>query len=160
MNKSVLFTVARWVTAVLAVVLLVTMLASDPLSDTPPETVEQAVTAVLELSQMQKADNQMIRRLYGLNPADFEACVLYYPLTNMEAEELLLVKLKDTAQADAVRDAVETRLQTQKDSFDGYGISQFDLLTNHAVCRVSGNYVLFVVNEASDAALQAFLNAL
>lgn len=160
MNKSVLFTVARWVTAVLAVVLLVTMLASDPLSDTPPETVEQAVTAVLELSQMQKADNQMIRRLYGLNPADFEACVLYYPLTNMEAEEMLLVKLKDTAQADAVRDAVETRLQTQKDSFDGYGISQFDLLTNHAVCRVSGNYVLFVVNEASDAALQAFLNAL
>lgn len=160
MNKSLLFCVARWAAAALAVVLLVTMLSFDPLSDTPPEEMEQAVTSVLELSMMQKADNQMIRRLYGLNPADYEACVLYYPLTNMEAEELLLVKLKDAAQGEAVREAVETRLQTQKDSFEGYGISQFDLLTNHSVCRVSGNYVLFVVNEASDAALQAFLGAL
>ena len=112
------------------------------------------------MTNMLKADNQMIKRLYGLDPAAFESCVLYYPTTNMMAEELLIIKLSDTAQAEAVAAAIESRLETQKASFDGYGIEQYDMLTNNAVVEVRGNFVLFVVNAASAQARQAFLDAL
>lgn len=151
---------ARWSVVVLAVVFLLALFGGNSLSDADPTAVEAAVTAQLDLSNLQKADNQMVKRLYGLDPGAYESCVLYYPTTNMQAEELLIVKLTEPAQADALKAAITARLETQKTSFDGYGIEQYDLLTTHAVVEVRGNYVLFVVHAACDQARQAFLDAL
>lgn len=158
--NPVIYEVVRWTAAVLAVVFLFLLFGNNPGSDADPAAVEAAVTAQIEMTNMLKADNQMIKRLYGLDPGSFAGCVLYYPTTNMQAEELLIVKLSDTAQAQAVEAAIEARLATQKASFDGYGIEQYDMLTNNAVVEVRGNYVLFVVNAASAQAREAFLGAL
>ncbi|MBR0537021.1 MAG: DUF4358 domain-containing protein, partial [Clostridia bacterium] len=54
----------------------------------------------------------------------------------------------------------EARVETQKKGFEGYGISQYDLLTNHCVIETAGNYMLFVVNQNADVAKAAFLAAL
>lgn len=158
--KTTILEIARWVCVAAAVVMIVLSLSQGSISNAAPEDVEAAVTAELNMDTMQKADNQMIKRLYGLNPSDFESCVLYYPTSNMGAEELLICKLKDTAQQEAVRSAVSARLETQKASFDGYGIEQYDMLTNNAVIEVQGNYILFVVNPDAAAAKKAFLAAL
>ena len=55
---------------------------------------------------------------------------------------------------------MEARLQTQKNTFDGYGVDQMDLLTNYCVVDVRGNYALFVVSKTSEAAQSAFRDAL
>ena len=60
----------------------------------------------------------------------------------------------------SVSDAIEARLQTQKNTFEGYGVEQYDLLTNHAVVEVRGNYILFVVSPNAEAARKAFRGAL
>ena len=158
--KILLLEAARWAVALVIILSLVVMFRADPISDADPAAVREAVTAYLEPETVLEADNQMIRRLYGLDPAAYDACVLYYPATNMGAEELLLVKLADTAQAEPVRTAIEKRLQTQKNTFDGYGIEQYDLLSSHAVVEVRGNWVLFAVDADSDDLRQAFLAAL
>lgn len=158
--KILLLEATRWAVALAAVLSLVLMFRADPISDADPAAVRAAVAEHLEPETVLEADNQMIRRLYGLDPAAFEACILYYPATNMGAEELLLVKLADTAQAESVRAAIDKRLQTQKNTFDGYGIEQYDLLSNHAVIEVRGNWVLFAVDADSDDLRQAFLAAL
>lgn len=158
--KKIIFEIARWAVVLAAVISLSSMFGGDPISDADPAAVQEAVVAQLDMSQVLEGDNQMIKRLYGLDPAAYEACVLYYPGTNMVAEELLIVKLADIAQQDAVRAAVEARLETQKTTFDGYGVEQYDMLTNHMVLEVRGNWVLFAVNANSQAALEAFLAAL
>ena len=155
-----IFEIARWAAVVAAVVSLVLMFGGDPISDADPAAVQEAVTARLDMTQVLEGDNQMIKRLYGLDPAAYEACVLYYPGTNMVAEELLIVKLTDTAQQEEVSAAIAARLETQKTTFDGYGVEQYDMLTNHAVVEVRGNLVFFAVNANAGAALQAFLDAL
>lgn len=159
-QKQILLELLRWAVVALAVVLLLVSFRQAPLSDAAPEQVMEAVTATLDMSNLQPGDNQMVKRLYGLNPAEFESCLLYYPMTNMEAEELLVVKLADPAQAETVQSALRARLETQKNSFDGYGLEQYDLLTNHCVIEVRGNYILFVVHRNCDAARRAFLGAL
>ena len=158
--KTTLLEAGRWVALALVLVLLISMGAKDKTSSAAPEDVAKAVTEVLDMTNLQEGDNQMIKRLYGLQPADFEGCLLYYPLTNMDAEELLVVKLKSTDQQQAVREAIEKRLETQKNSFDGYGVGQYDLLTNHCQVEVRGNYILFVVSPDDVKARQAFLDAL
>ena len=160
MNKPILLKLARWLVVLLAVAFLWLKFASDPVSTQPFETVKNAVTSFMNLRAMQEGDNQMVRRFYGLDPAQFEDCALYYPLTNMEAEELFLVKLKDTAQADDVRAAVEKRLEAQKAVFDGYGVEQYNILCNFSRIEVRGNYILFVVGAQADTAVSAFRSAL
>lgn len=158
--KTTLLEAGRWIALALALVLLISMGTKDKTSSADPEDVVEAVSEAMDMTNLQPGDNQMIKRLYGLQPADYEDCALYYPLTNMDAEELLVVKLKSTDQQQAVRDAIEKRLETQKNSFDGYGVGQFDLLTNHCQVEVRGNYVLFVVSPDDVKAKQAFLDAL
>ena len=159
-QKTILLELLRWLCAGLAVVFLVVSFRQEPVSSAAFEDVASAVTASVDLSALQEGSVQMVKRLYGLNPSDFDGCLLYYPQTNMEAEELLLLKLRDTSQQEAVRAAVEARLETQKTSFDGYGLEQYDLLTNHSILDIRGNYVLFIVHKDAAAVQQAFRGAL
>lgn len=123
------------------------------------DAVSSAVLQSIDLTDMQEADAQMVRRLYGFAPSEMDGCLLYYPATNMGARELLLVKLSDLSQQTSVSDAIQARRQTQMKSFEGYGVEQYDLLTN-SVVEIQGNYILFVVHENAAAAAQAFLKAL
>lgn len=158
--KTILLEAGRWAVALAAVLSLCFLFRADPISTADPAAVREAVTARMDLTNVVEADNQMIRRLYGLDVSAYESCVLYYPATNMGAQELLIVKLAESAQAETLEQAIQSRLETQKNTFDGYGVEQYDLLTNHSVIEIRGNYVLFVVDADSDDVRAAFLDAL
>ena len=154
------YEIARWAMVLIALIYLIGMFGGNTASSANAEDVAAAVTATMDMTNMVEAENQMIKRLYGLDPAAFESCILYYPNTNMMAEELLIVKLSDMSQQEMVRAAAEARLATQKTTFEGYGVEQFDMLTNDSIIEVKGNFVLFVVNPACQEARKAFLGAL
>ena len=143
-----------------AVMFLIIMFGGNTVSNAQPEAVAAAVTETIDMTNMVEADNQMVKRLYGLDPSSFEGCILYYPTTNMMAEELLIVKLSDMSQQEQVRAAAEKRIETQKTTFEGYGVEQFEMLSNNAIIEVRGNYILFVVNPNSAQAKKAFLDAI
>ena len=159
-EKLSVYEIARWAAVLVALIYLFSMFGGNTVSSANAEDVAAAVTETIDMTNMVQADNQMVKRLYGLDPASFESCILYYPTTNMMAEELLIVKLTDMSQQEQVRAAAEARLATQKTTFEGYGVEQFDMLTNNSVIEVRGNYVLFVVNAACADARKAFLGAL
>ena len=158
--KRAFYVIARWAVLAVAVISLLVMFGGDTVSNADPAEVEEAVVSQIDMTNMLQGDNKMIKRFYGLDPAAFDACYLYYPTTNMMAEELLIVKLADVSQQVMVRKAVEARIATQKNTFEGYGVEQFEMLSNNAVVEVRGNYVLFVVNAASADAQKAFLGAI
>lgn len=158
--KTVVLEIIRFVCVALTVVLIVSYAMKNKVSNADIKDVAEAVTAQIDTENMQQADNQMIKRLYGINPEDYEGCVLYYPNTNMDAEELLIVKLSDVSQQSDLLTAAEKRIDTQKKTFDGYGVEQFALLTDNSVIQASGNYFLLVVSKTSDKAKSAFLGAL
>ena len=150
----------RVVIAALLAVIAVTHVSVQRRSQADPQAVLDAVTAKLDLSLMQKGDTQMVKRLYGVDPADYEFCALWYPVTNMGADELLLVKLPEGADTQALEDGVKARLETQKTTFEGYGPAQYALLTEHSVAEPAGNFFLFLVSANDEAAVNAFHDAL
>lgn len=121
--------------------------------------VATAVIAQLDLSNVQEGTNSDLKKYYGLSASDYEGVVYYAPVSNMDAEELLIIKLKDTSQADTVESAIQSRLETQKNTFDGYGVEQYNLLEK-SVLDVKGNYILYVVHADASKADQAFKNSL
>ena len=149
----------RYGMLMLLVVFIVALLGADKTSETKIETVEKAVEKEVPLTGMHSVQSQMVKRLYGLNVNDYEGVVLYISDSNMGAEELLIVKLADTSQAEAVESAVQTRIENQENSFEGYGVEQYQLLQEH-VLDVEGNYVFFMVHKEAHKAQKAFLNNL
>lgn len=145
----------KWLLILVLAVILVTGRLSSRISTTDFAAMAQAVTEAADLTPMQEADNQMLKRLYGLDGASFDGVLLYYPTSNMGAEELLLLKMADTSQTDEVRTALENRLATQKKSFDGYGAAQTAMLEK-SIIKVRGNYALFVSAEDPESVRQAF----
>ena len=149
----------RYGMLMLLVVFIVALLGADKTSETKIETVEKAVEKEVPLTGMHSVQSQMVKRLYGLNVNDYEGVVLYISDSNMGAEELLIVKLADTSQAEAVESAVQTRIENQENSFEGYGVEQYQLLQEH-VLDVEGNYVFFMVHKEAQKAQKAFLKNL
>lgn len=151
-----------YVKAVLVAMLLLFIILdmmNDPISTAEIETVAKNVVKAADFQGMERAEARMVKRFYKLNPKDYEGVVLYAPTDNMDAHELLLVKLKDAAQKKAVEDAIGERLDTQLKSFEGYGASQTALL-KRSVLSAKGNYVLYVVGERVGYAQEAFVKSL
>ncbi len=149
----------RYGMLVLLVVFVAVLTGADRESSTPVEAVEQAVAGQVPLEEMHQEGSQMVKRLYGLNVNDYEGVVLYIADSNMDAEEFLLVKLSDASQAETVEAAVQTRIENQENSFEGYGAQQYQLLQDH-VLSVQGNYLFFMVHEQAQEAREAFLESL
>lgn len=158
-TKIILLEVLKWLFVAALCVFLYFMLSANRESRAAFSDVQEAVISAADLTPMAEGDNQTFKRLYGLSASDYENVLLYYPTTNMGAEELLLIQLKDLSQQQAVKDAIESRLDTQKKSFDGYGVDQYAMLEK-AVVEVQGNYILLVVANDPAPVRRAFLGAL
>ena len=158
-TKIILLEVLKWLFVAALCVFLYFMLSANRESRAAFSDVQEAVISAADLAPMAEGDNQTFKRLYGLSASDYENVLLYYPTTNMGAEELLLIQLKDLSQQQAVKDAIESRLDTQKKSFDGYGVDQYAMLEK-AVVEVQGNYILLVVANEPAPVRKAFLGAL
>jgi multidrug efflux pump subunit AcrB len=160
MNKSLSpLTPVRILMVIGLLVFIILLQMGTPDSKSSLEEVSQAVSASVSLEGMEESSNQMFKKFYGLNANDYEGVSLYAPASNMDAEEILIIKLKDSSQAEAVTAAVNKRLETQKSSFEGYGIEQFDLLEDH-ILDVQGNFILYVVHPEASKADQAFKDSL
>lgn len=94
-----------------------------------------------------KLDSDMITKLYGIDYAEEE---IVYVSTGATAEELALFKLKDSADAQKAYDAVNKRLDYQKDSYELY-IPEEMVKLDAAVVQLSGSYVIFCVSDGDTA---------
>lgn len=158
-GKTIVSLIIKWGALICLILLVRSEFSGNKISKTEFDTMQEKVLAEADNSVMQSADNQMIRRLYGLDPSEYEGVSLSYPISNMGAEEILLVKLKEVSQADTVLAAIESRLATQKKSFDGYGAAQTEMLESSIVDHV-GNYILFVSAEDPGSVKNVFESAL
>lgn len=137
----------------------IVMLIVNAGGDAPMDIVSKQTLGAVEIKEMKKAGTQDLKKYYKLNANDFEEVVLYLPEGVMSVNEFLLVRLRDEKQSESVEQAVWERLDIQKDSFDGYGAEQTQLLES-AVLECRGKYVLFVVGEDADKAYAAFRKSL
>ena len=81
------YEIARWAAVLAALVMLISMFGGNTASSADAADVAAAVVETIDMTNMVEADNQMVKRLYGLDPSSFEGCILYYPTTNMPIDE-------------------------------------------------------------------------
>lgn len=127
-------------------------------------TAKQLETEVLEadkdgLKGAQQANVLDIKKAFGLNTSDYEGSVYYRPVSNMDAEELLIIRAASSEQVSDIEDAIDSRIDKQKKVFEGYAPEQYKQLSDAGVI-VKGRFVLYVVSDDADKYISAFTKAL
>ena len=117
------------------------------------------VMAKADSSKFKKADSKSLKRYIGLNEKDYSEVVYLMPSSTMEVSELLIVKVKNEAQADAIESAVNNRVETQENSFKDYAPEQYAVLQNSSVL-IKGNYVFYVVSDNVEDMKNEFLDTI
>ena len=153
--SNVVFTLLRiiLVAALVAAIVFYVFLRNRE-STVPASDVFQKVEQSVKTEKMEKTTDRYFKKYYGLNAADYDA-----PVSNMDAEELLIIKLKNTNQAEAVTDAILKRQSDKEQSFEGYAPEQYALAQDY-ILDVQGNYILFVVDPKAEEIDNAFAGAL
>lgn len=111
--------------------------------------ITKNIKKVSDLSKMEEGNKTKLRKLYGINAKNLEDFVVYAPKTNMEANELLILKVKNQDDVDDLQESIEKRIEKQSDSFKNYSPDQYDLLENHTL-KVKGKYIMLVVSKDVD----------
>lgn len=127
--------------------------------DVPVHTIEERIKQVVSMEDMEKGDKNRLKKLYHLDADEVQDFVLYTAESNVEANELAVIKVKQENQAESVKEKIMKRIEAQEVKLKDYRPEQFYLVQKH-VLKIKGLYILFTVSEDSEQIESAFNEAL
>ena len=107
------------------------------------------------LSGMQEQKEKNLRRYYGIEAAQCEEYLYYKAESTMAVDELLIVKAGSAKEAKEMEKNAKNHLESQKKSFEGYGIEQTALLKKAEVGS-TGKYVIYMAGEKASKQKKVF----
>ncbi|MCY6958123.1 DUF4358 domain-containing protein [Clostridium brassicae] len=125
--------------------------SSSKSSSKSPEVskVVEEMKESIDESDMKKGDEDKLKKLYKINPDEIEEFVMYAPSTNLKANELLVLKVKDASKVDNIKEQVSKRIEKQAASFKDYLPDEYYLIEKH-VLKTKGNYILLSISKNSE----------
>lgn len=101
-----------------------------------------------------RADDATLTEAYQIPTDQFEQIVAFFPMIT-SPDTVVVGKLKEGADVEAVKAALEAYRQNQEDTFSWY-LSQNLPKVQDARVVLSGDYILFLIAENADAGVAAF----
>lgn len=110
--------------------------------------------------QLVELKNDTVNKIYSkLDLSMAEDYCIYVSGTNATAEELAVIKLADSSNADAVKAAFEARIQDQKFRYENYNPQEM-VKINDAVIAKKGSYIMLAVADDSAKCEKLFNNSI
>lgn len=116
------------------------------------QTADKLAQEVSFQDQLTSLDQDAALKLYDLTADDVQAVALYVG-TGATAEEISVWQGKDANAAKNIQNAVNTRIENQKESFVDYNPEEMPKLENPVVVA-KGNYVVLCLSGDNDNAKQ------
>lgn len=118
------------------------------------ERIRQAVN----LEDMKQGDGSKLQKLYAIDAGEVEDFILYTATSNVKADELAVIKVKDVNQVESVKKKIRQRIEAQTVKFRDYRPDEYFLIEKH-VLKTKGPFVLFAVSKEADLMGRAFDDA-
>ncbi len=155
-KRRQLYIVAFQVVAVTALLVFVWFIAHEKKYNEVDVPALVTELSAITQDEWHEEDALSLKRRFGLAANDFAAVGYFGPNSNMDAAELLLVRVNDKSQVDAVVEAMKNRVAYQCTCFNGYGEDQMTLLKDvRYVTR--GYYVFMIISSDASAVEREFL---
>lgn len=134
--------------------------SSSKSSSKSPEVskIVEEMKGAIDESNMKKVGEDKLKKLYKINPDELEEFVVYVPATNLKANELAVLKVKDASKVESIKDQISKRVEKQASSFKDYLPDEYYLIEKH-VLKTQGNYILLSISKDSDKIESVFNKA-
>ena len=169
MNHRFLHTHTKRPTAVLLTVFLLSVLVLSACGGSSDEassgsSVDDLTLDVQQLASdlrselvfqddLEAVEPAVFSMLYGLDETAADEAALFAG-TGATAEEIAVIHAASADQVDAVVDAVQQRIQSQRDGFENYVPEELTKLEQPVMVQ-AGQYVILVISDDNDAAKNA-----
>lgn len=95
------------------------------------QNIVEEINNKVDISTMKEGDNDKLQKLYDIDDDKLEDFVLYTAPTNIEADEILILKVKDEKDLNNIKDKISKRVEEQSDSFKDYLPDEYYLIEKH-----------------------------
>jgi len=124
--------------------------------DADMDSLRKNLSQVIDDEQMDIGDSTKLRKLYYISKNEVEDFILYAPKSNMDANEVLVLKGKSEEVIQQLKVKVEGRIKKQSDSFNSYRPEEYDIISNR-VLDIKGKYLILIISKDS-ATIEATIN--
>ncbi len=146
--------------AVLVLFLALCVKANDSRDDISLYEMKGALLSnVSDPENMKEAGPMKLKALYGLSANDYEEVLLYTPASNMDAQEMLVIRCRTKEQTKEVLLAMKSRIDYQSGIFESYGVDQMALIRK-AKTESKGLYCIYICDKNSGKVRDAFVKTL
>lgn len=121
--------------------------------------IEDQMKQSVKLDNLKKGDAHKLKKLYDLGTEQVEDFLLFTAASNVKADEIVVIKVKDEKQIDSVKASITQRIDAQAVKFKDYRPDEYALLEKH-VLKVKSRYILFAVSADAEQIEKAFDTAL
>ncbi|KPD05545.1 hypothetical protein AM501_25675 [Aneurinibacillus migulanus] len=118
------------------------------------ERVQQAMNP----DDLKQGDMNKLQKLYHINAAEIEDFILYTASSNVKADELSIIKVKDVNQVENVKGKILQRIKAQMVKFKDYRPDEYFLIQKH-VLKTKGPFIIFAVSKEVEKIELAFADA-
>jgi len=156
-NKQFLKKLILIITSAIILTLSVSACGANK-SKTAEISVSQVIDKVkqsADISQMKEGDAEKLKKLYGIDSSKLSEFALYTASSNIKADELLVIKVKDTKDIEDIKSRISDRIEKQSQSFKDYLPDEYSLIEKH-VLKDSGEFILFDISKDSDKVEDSF----
>lgn len=117
--------------------------------------IDEKIKQSVDISTLQVANYAKFKKLYGITRGEVEEFVLYRAPSNIKADEIAIIKVKDANQVNSIKEKILKRADKQAASFRDYLPDEYYLIQNK-VLTVNNNYILFAVSKDSEKISSVF----
>lgn len=108
--------------------------------------IEERVMKNIDTTDMIKLDDKKLERVYGIKADEIEGFFIYVSTSNVKADEIAVIKVKDSNEIENIKSKIADRLVQLGTSFKDYLPEQYSLIEKRTL-EVKGNYIFLVVSK-------------
>ncbi|WP_346870711.1 DUF4358 domain-containing protein [Clostridium sp. UBA5119] len=124
--------------------------------DADMDSLRNDLSQIINSEHMDVGDSSKLRKLYYISKNEVEDFILYAPKSNMDANEVLILKGKSEEAIEQLKVKVDGRIKKQSDSFNSYRPEEYDIISNR-VLDIKGKYLILIISRDS-ATIEAAIN--
>lgn len=111
--------------------------------------IDEKIKKSVDISNMNVGDSEKLKKLYDISSEDLEDFMLYTPSTNIEANEIAIMKVKDSSKVNDIKARISARIDSQTVNFKDYLPEEYYLIEKH-VLKVRDNYIIFAISDDAE----------
>lgn len=117
--------------------------------------VSEKIKKSADVSNMRAENSEKLKKLYDIDAAKLDGFKLYRAQSNVKADEILILKVKDKGDIEDIKSKINKRIDKQATSFKDYLPKEYNVIKNNVV-KTKDDFVLLAISKDADKIGTAF----